>query len=503
MTYGKQILELTNITKSYSGVTVLRNMDFALHEGEVHCIVGENGAGKSTFIKILSGAITPDYGDILLFGQKREYSNPQIPIELGISTIYQDSDLIDTLTVADNIFLGGEVAKGGVVNKKEQEEITQALLDDLRMTIKADTLVEDISPAQKQMLQIAKALQRKARVIIMDEPTASLGEEESGMLLATVKRLAKEGIGIIYISHYLEEVFELADTITVIKDGNVTGCYEASKVTNEEIIAAMVGREASLFFKRERVDIGEEYLKVERISRMPAVHEISFSVRRGEIFGIGGLVGSGRTELMHLLYGVAKKQTGRILIDGKEASIKSPRDAIANGICMLGEDRKGDGMFLQRSIKENICIVRNENKVFLNLKEDKRATEEMVKKLNLKTTGIDQDIERLSGGNQQKSILARWLLSDCNIIIFDEPTKGVDIGAREEIYKLMVQLARQGKAILMVSSDMPEILSMSDRIGILREGELVSIISPENLTEEKLMGMYLGIAQEESQNERQ
>ncbi|MEA4853740.1 MAG: sugar ABC transporter ATP-binding protein [Christensenella sp.] len=502
MTNGKQILELANITKSYSGVTVLRNMDFTLHEGEVHCIVGENGAGKSTFIKILSGAIVPDYGDITLFGRKCEYNNPQVPIKMGISTIYQDSDLIETLTIADNIFLGGEMASGGVINKKEQDDAAQELLNTLQMNVKPDTLVEDISPAQKQMLQIAKALQRKARVIIMDEPTASLGEEESAMLLDTVKRLTQEGIGIIYISHYLEEVFELADTITVIKDGNVTGCYDAKKVTNQEIISAMVGREASLFYERERVPIGEEYLRVENMTREPVVKDISFSVRKGEIFGIGGLVGSGRTELMRLLYGVDKKQNGRIFIDGKEVQVKNPRQAIENGICMLGEDRKGDGMFLERSILENICVVRNEKKVFLNLKEDKKSADEMIKKLNLKSMGSDQEIERLSGGNQQKSILARWLLSDCNIIIFDEPTKGVDIGAREEIYKLMIEMAKQGKAVIMVSSDMPEILSMSDRIGILREGSLVSIQSPEDLTEEKLLAIYLGVAQEESQHER-
>ncbi len=494
MSDKKQILELTNITKSYSGVTVLRNIDFTLNMGEIHCIVGENGAGKSTFIKILSGAITYDYGEITIFGEKYKYSNPQMPISLGISTIYQDSDLAETLSVADNIFLGSELSKAGFIDKSEQIKITNKILDDLKITLDPEAIVENLSPAQKQILQIVKALKRNAKVIIMDEPTVSLGEEESKVLLQTVKKLASDGIGIIYISHYLEEVFELADRITVIKDGTVTGCFEAAKVTEQEIISAMVGREASLFYDRERVPIGSELLRIENVTSLPKVDDISFNVKKGEIFGIGGLVGSGRTELVRLIFGADKRQKGKLFIDGKEVSVKSPRDAIRKGICMLGEDRKAQAMFLDRSILENICIVRNEEKVFLNLHEDRAASKELIKKLNLKTTGAEQEIQRLSGGNQQKSVLARWLLTDCSIYIFDEPTKGVDIGAREEIYKLMIEIAKQGKAVIMVSSDMPELLSMSDRIGILREGKLIKIVSPENMTESKLMEMYLGIA---------
>ena len=454
MIHRNQILELTDITKSYSGVTVLRNVDFTLHEEEIHCIVGENGAGKTTFIKILSGAILPDYGEIRFYGEKCTYTNPQTPIDMGISTIYQDVDLVDSLTVADNIFLNSEVAKLGWIENKKQNKTTEELLNSLGIKLYPNTLVEELSPAQKQMLQIAKALQRKAKVIIMDEPTASLGEEEAQVLLATTKKLAADGMGIIYISHYLEEVFELANTITVLKDGSMMGCFEASKVSNEQIISAMVGREASMFFQRESVAKGEESIRVQDLSRMPFVNDISFSVRKGEIFGIGGLVGSGKTELLRLIYGVDKKTKGQIFINGKETRIKSPRNAIAHGICMLGEDRKGDGLFLHRSVMENICIVKNERKVFLKLSEDKKRTDEIIRRLNLKTTSIHQDVERLSGGNQQKSIVARWLLSSCDIIVFDEPTKGVDIGARHEIYRLMVEIVKQGKTIIMVSSDM-------------------------------------------------
>lgn len=492
---GKElILDLTNITKSYSGVTVLRNVDFSLYAGETHCIVGENGAGKSTLIKILSGAITPDYGEIEIFGEKYKYNNPHLPIRLGISTIYQDFDLVETLSVADNIFLGSEMKKTGLVRKKDQVTATAKIFEDLNVQLSPEAIVETLSPAQKQVLQIAKSLKRNAKVLVMDEPTVSLGEEESKMLLSLVKKLSRDGMGIIYISHHLEDVFEIADRITVIKDGSVSGCYEAKKVTETEIISAMVGREASLFYNRERVEIGEECFRVEGLTRAPKVNDISFSVNRGEIFGIGGLVGSGRTELVRLIFGADKKQKGKLYKNGREIQVRNPHEAIANGICMLGEDRKTEAMFLQRSILENVCIVRNEGRVFLNPAEDNRVTNEMIRKLNLKASGKGQEIQRLSGGNQQKSILARWLLSACDVYIFDEPTKGVDIGAREEIYKLMVEIARQGKAVIMVSSDMPELLSMSDRIAVLREGNLVETVSSQDVNEGKLIELYLGIA---------
>lgn len=497
MTGGKEILQLTNITKSYSGVTVLSNMNFKLHEGEIHCIVGENGAGKSTFIKILSGALKMDCGNIVAFGKKCAIPTPQTAIDIGISTMYQDVDLIDTLTVADNVYLGMEITKYGVVDKKNQNKNCKDLLARLKIKLEPDTLVEQLSPAQKQMLQIVKALNRKAKIIIMDEPTASLGEEESAALIKIVKDLSDSGIGIIYISHYLEEVFELADTITVIKDGCVIGCYPAKDVTSQKIITDMVGRDASLFYDREEnPNIGGDYFEVQELTNRTFVNDISFKVRKGEIFGIGGLVGSGRTELMRMIYGVDPIQKGKIFKNGKRLNIKHPKDAISEGICMLGEDRKGDGMFLERSIMENICVVKNEGSFFVKPSHDKAASEDIGKKINLKMESVDQEIQRLSGGNQQKGVLARWLLTDCDLIIFDEPTKGVDIGAREEIYKLMVQLVKSGKTIIMVSSDMPELLSMSDRICVLREGKMVGILDSKNLKEEDLIKVYLGVAEE-------
>ena len=492
-----EILNIRGITKSYGGVTVLKNMDFVLNSGEVHCIVGENGAGKSTFIKMLSGAITPDHGDMTVFGKTYKRFKPREPITLGISTIYQDVDLVETLTVADNIFLGCELAHGFFVDMALQKQKAQELLDSLSISMPADALVETLSPAQKQNLQIVKALHRKSRVLIMDEPTASLGEEESAALIRLIRQLTGTGIGIIYISHYLEEVFDIGDMVTVLKNGEATGCYRIDECTHEMIIQKMVGREASLFYRRERVPIdpGDVVLELKGVTREPLVQNISFEVRRGEILGIGGLVGSGRTELARVIFGSDRISSGSIIKNGMPISVKSPRHAIRMGICMLGEDRKQDGLFMSRSILENIRIVDNEKKTFVSPIKDRASSKNMIDLLKVKATDSEQEIQYLSGGNQQKCIIARWILSKCDIVIFDEPTKGVDIGAREDIYELMVSLAKEGKAIIMISSDMPEILSMSDRICVMREGAVTHILeNVQQSNEEELLKYYMGIA---------
>lgn len=491
---GAEILRLTDVTKSYSGVVVLDNVEFKLHEGEVHCIIGENGAGKSTLIKILSGAIHADHGEIVLCGKKCTSVTPLTQINDGIATIYQDIDLVDTLTVADNIFLGHEKNSVGFIKREEQEKVVQKLLDDLSVHISASALVGSLSTANKQMVQLAKALHYNAKIVIMDEPTASLGEEESRQLMDIVRKLSAEKIGIIYISHYLEEVFEVATTITVIKDGRVTGVHNAKDVTPEEIVAEMVGRGASLYYSRKPAEIGEEVLRVEHLDKEPVVKDVSFSVRKGEILGFGGLVGSGRSEIMEMLFGVMKKRSGRVYLHGKELNAHSPKQAISSGICMLSEDRKGAGLFMDRSILENMCVVRNEKRFFVSPRRDKASSNEMIHRFSLKANNEKQLVRRLSGGNQQKAIIARWMLTDFDVIIFDEPTKGVDIGARAEIYDLMVELAQQGKAIIMVSSDMPELLSLSDRIVVVVEGRVVDIVENKDITEEDLMKKYLNIA---------
>jgi ribose transport system ATP-binding protein len=494
MAFGELILNIEKITKKYAGVTVLKDMDFTLREGEIHCIVGENGAGKSTFIKALSGAIAPDSGTINVFGKCYYKFAPLEPIRLGISTIYQDVDLVDTLSVADNIFLGGEINKAGVIDRAEQEKKSSQLLAELSIKMDPHALVETLSPAQKQTLQLVKAMYRKSKILIMDEPTASLGEEETTALMKMTKKLAENGLGIIYITHYLEEVFAIADTITILKDGAVVGRLNKEECTVEQVISKMVGRDTSLYFTREKAEIGEPVLRVENMTRLPVVNKVSFDLRKGEILGIGGLVGSGRSELMNLLFGVDKKQSGKMILHGKSISVKSPRDAIKRGICMLAENRKQDGLFLNRPVLENVCIVRNESKVFLNIMKDHSSVDKMADSLKLKMRNHDQDVEHLSGGNQQKCIIARWMLTDFNIVIFDEPTKGVDIGAREDIYNLMVDLAKAGKSIIIVSSDMPELLSMSDRICVMREGRMEDIVDPKQVDEEKLLKIYMGVA---------
>lgn len=490
-----KILSLNHITKDFPGTRALDDVTFDLYAGEIHCLVGENGAGKSTLIKILSGAEKPDRGEIVLFDKVYRQLSTKQAIDLKIATIYQDVDLVDSLTVADNIFLGVELRdRFGVIDTKRQEKIAQDIMSRLNIHIDPSVLVEDLSPAQKQILQLIKALHRDARILIMDEPTSSLGIEETRALLELVRTLSAQGIGIIYISHYLQEVTQIGDRITVLKDGKTVATYHKSKFTIEQLIRDMVGREASLFYHKEPVPIGDVGLKVQNYSRKGLVKNVSFEVRHGEIFGLGGMVGSGRTELVSLIFGIDKRESGELYFDGRKITPNSPRQAIRNRLCLITEDRKGSGIFPIRSVKENMAVVKNEQekKIFIRLPIEKQFVENIVKTLKIQLASIEQDINSLSGGNQQKSILGRWLLSEADVFIFDEPTKGVDIGSKEEIYRIMTDLSRQQKCIIMISSDMPELISMSDRIGVMRDGELVAIVNARETSEEELLRIYLG-----------
>jgi ribose transport system ATP-binding protein len=493
--YVETILKLKQITKSFSGVTVLHSVDLSLKKGEVLCLAGENGAGKSTLIKILSGALQPDNGSIGLFGKEYSKLQPSQAIDLGVATIYQDVDLVDTLTVADNIFLNNEILKKGmVVGRERQEERTASLLQRLSMKIEPSALVSSLSPSQKQNLQIAKALHREAKILIMDEPTASLGEEETSALIALVKNLKAEGIGIIYISHYLDEIFTLGDTVFVLKDGEHI-CTRAIKDTNQEqLIHDMVGRDASSLYKRiARYDTGDHSLQVRNYRRGNLVKDVSFTVSRGEIFGLGGLVGAGRTELVRLLFGADKADGGTLHFDSREITPKNPKQAIENGICYVSEDRKQEGLFLPRSTAENISLIKNDGHLLLDLGKEAEEVGRQIDSLGIKVFSQSHEVGKLSGGNQQKVAIARWLLAEGEIFIFDEPSKGVDVGAREEIYHLMENLAKNGKIIIMVSSTMTELISLSDRIGVMREGELVSIVPKEEFSEDNLLKLYIGV----------
>ena len=470
------LLELRDISKSYSGVTVLEGVNVTLAPGEVLCFVGENGAGKSTLIKIISGAIQPDGGKLTLFGDVFESLQPRQAINLGIATIYQEIDMVDNLTVADNIFLGEEIRnKYKMIDRKEQEKQADILLSKMKVEkIRGKDMLSDLSTAQKQCVQIAKALRNDAKILILDEPTASLGDKETKILLDIVKELASQGMGIIYISHYIEELFEIGNKLLVLKDGKQVVVRKKEETNPEQIIHDMIGRDASSFYSREYFPYGERILAIKNYSDGKLVKNISFEIKAGEVFGLGGLVGAGRTELVRMMYGADKKVSGQLYIDDKEITPKNPKDAIKKGVFMISEDRKGEGLLLLRSVKETEQVA------------------ESIQNFEIKVPGQNASVSSLSGGNQQKTIIARCAIDYGNVYIFDEPMKGVDVGAKEEIYKHILKLAKEGKFVIIISSDMPELLSMSDRIGVMCEGELVDIVATKDTSEDELMKKYLG-----------
>ena len=492
---GKEILVIHDLTKTFGDTVALDHVEFSLAAGEVHCLVGENGAGKSTLIKILSGAERPDKGTILVFGREYTHLTPEQSLELGIATIYQDVELVGSLTVADNIFLGREVrTKWGLVNYKAQNRRARELIESMNIDMPETALVESLSPAQQQSLQIVKALQINARIMIMDEPTSALGVEETKALLEVVRKLSAQNIGVIYISHYLEEIFEIGEQVTVLKDGQVVDTGEVRSKDLGTITKSMIGREGSLFYNRDEVGTGEVVLRVRNLSRLGLFEKVSFDLHRGEILGFGGVVGGGRSALMNVIFGAVRRSGGDIFLNGRAAHFESPREAVAQGVAMIPEDRKGLGLFDLRSLLENIAIVKNEgSRLLLNHEAENRRVENLSERLGIVSAGSRQPVGFLSGGNQQKAILARWLLSNAQIFIFDEPTKGVDIGAKEKIYQFMVELVKAGKGILMVSSDVPELMCMSDRIAVMRNGKLVATVNSKTVTQQELLGYFLGI----------
>jgi ribose transport system ATP-binding protein len=489
------LLAVEDLSKTFGDTVALNRVNFSVFAGEVHCLVGENGAGKSTLIKILAGAERPDSGRIVAFGMPYSHFRPRDALSLGIATIYQDVELIQSLSVADNIFLGNELrTTAGTINYSLQNHRARELMDTLRIKIDARSAVEELSPGEQQMLQIVKALHIRARVLIMDEPTSSLGVDETRALMQLVRDLAGQGIGIIYISHFLEEIFRIADRITVLKDGQVVETKAAGETNLAAITRSMIGRDPSLFFERERAEIGEIILEVRGLTRRDRFKNVSFDLHRGEILGFGGIVGAGRSEVMNVLFGADRRDAGEVKLRGREIRSKTPWDAIAQGLALIPEDRKLLGLFSLRSVLENAAVVTNQAHGFLlDHRAEQTQVAGLIQQLRIVTAGMEQPIGFLSGGNEQKVILGRWLLSRAEVFIFDEPTKGVDIGAKEQIYELMVMLAKEGKAILMVSSDMPELISMSDRIAVMRHGELVTIVHSQAVTEHQLLELFLGI----------
>ncbi len=487
--FMNNLLVLKNITKTYPGVIALNEASLEVREGEVHALIGENGAGKSTLIKVITGAIEPDSGVIEFEGKEYTHMTPIISRGAGIEAIYQEFNLAPSLTVAENIFLGSKANKGMVVDFKKLYGEAEKVLKNFRVTINPKTLVKELSVAYMQLVEIAKAIARNAKLLIMDEPTAPLTDDEVENLFELIAQLKKRGVSIIYISHRLDELFEVSDRVTVMRDGEVIVTKQTEEMTKEDLIYYMVGRKMKETYPVRESEYGEEVLKVDNISGN-GLSPISFTLRRGEVLGFAGLVGAGRTELVRLVFGADPKEGGRVYIEGKETNIRTPKDAVKAGIGLVAEDRKAQGVLLRLPIKTNITISILERLSKLGV-VNSRAEAECVNKykdvLSIKTPSVEQLVGNLSGGNQQKVALSKWLASESKVLIFDEPTRGIDVGAKQEIYQLINRLASEGMGIIIISSEMEEILGMSDRIMILAEGELAGELKKEEFSQTTIL----------------
>lgn len=502
---GEPILRVESVSKSFPGVKALDNVNFDIHAGEVVALVGENGAGKSTLMKILSGAYTKDSGTIYLDGKSVEFTSPSHAQEMGIATIYQEFNLTPTQTVAANIFISREPRRPGLLGKLQfidrvrMEHEAQTLLDLVGSHVQPDAIIRDLSVAERQMVEIAKALAVDARIIIMDEPTSALGDDEVEVLFRIVRELKAQGRGIIFITHRMEEIFQICDRVVVFRDGQYVGELPMAEATTDQIISMMVGRTLGKLYQKVEAQIGDVIFEVRGLRRTGVVEDVSFDLRAGEILGVAGLVGAGRTEMARLLFGVDAKDAGEILINGVPVNIHSPRAAVEAGIGLVPEDRGGQGLVLKLSVLNNTAMAtlpRFTHGGFVNRGELEDGAQEYVEKLSVRTPSLEQKAMNLSGGNQQKVVVAKWLLSNPKILILDEPTRGIDVGTKSEIYALMSQLASQGMGIIMISSEMPEVLAMSDRIMVLCEGRLTAILDRSEATQERIMAFATGHATE-------
>jgi inositol transport system ATP-binding protein len=502
MTDPKTLLKMTGIAKSFPGVKALDGVDLEVAPAEIHALLGENGAGKSTLLKILAGAQSPDRGTIHFNGSDVVLSTPQDAQKLGIVTIYQEFTLAPDMTIAENVFIGREPGNRFFMNWTKMAAETQKLTRRIGLERSPMTLVRDLSVAEQQMVEIARALSMQSRVIIMDEPTSALSLAEVEKLFRIVRQLKSEGIAIIFVTHRLEEVMEICDRFTVLRDGRNVGAGKVGEITIEGIIRLMVGREVNaLFAHREDSGAGAVALAVEGLTRRRSAHDphatelqdVSLQVRRGEILGIAGLVGAGRTETARAIFGADPFDSGRVLIDGQPVDIRSPRDAIKHGIGLVPEDRKQQALFLSQAIRTNLSIAALDRidrfGLFVDERKERDLVEEYRKLLNIRMASPDQAVGNLSGGNQQKVVLARWLALRPKVLIVDEPTRGIDIGAKVEVHNLLFEMARQGIAVIAISSELPEVLAVSDRIVTMREGRVTGEVLRADANQEKLMTM--------------
>lgn len=490
---GKRLLSLKNITKKYPGVTALDNMSVDFYEGEVHALLGENGAGKSTLIKIVAGAITPTSGSIT-FDDGVEYKEmtPSLAKKYGVEVIYQEFNLVGCLTVAENICFGDKY--GRFVNYKHMQNQAKEAFDMFNVDIDPLDRVFELPSSKQQIVEISRAIFRKARILIMDEPSAPLSVAEVEKMFNVIRQLKKQGVSIIYISHRMEELFEISDKVTIMRDGQYVTTLNTKETNRQALVNYMVGRELKETFPARKPPFPEVALKVENLCGN-GDKDISFELHKGEILGLGGLVGAGRTELVRLIYGADKIESGKIYIDGNEVHLKSPEYAIKKGIGLIPEDRKRQGCLLTRSIKVNTslsCLKQISKAGFVNRKIEKEITNKYINYMQIKTPSLDQMVNNLSGGNQQKVVIAKTLAANCNIIIFDEPTRGIDVAAKQEIYKLIAKLADEGKAIIMISSEMEELIGLSDRIIVLYEGKVTGELSKSEFSQETILNLASG-----------
>lgn len=486
------LVELSGIRKSYYGVEVLHSVDFSLQEGTVHALMGENGAGKSTLVKVIAGVHKCDSGTIKINGETVEIDSPSKAQELGVAMIHQELSAVSEMSVAENIFLGREPKRLGFLDYNQLYKKTRELLDALHISINPRAKMKSLRVADQQMVEIAKAMSMNARIVIMDEPTSAITDHEVDSLFEMIENMKKRGTGIIYISHKMDEIFRVADEISVLRDGTNVNTWNVKDVDNDTLILSMVGRELKAQFPKVDVPIGETVLEVKELTRTDEYENISFELHKGEILGFVGLVGSGRTELMHSIFGMSRPDSGSILLNGKEVRFKHPREAIANGMAYVTEDRKGEGLVLPMSVHHNTTlssILKFIKSGLIQRRKEGVAVDEQIKSLGVKVSSPLQPVKSLSGGNQQKVVLAKWMITEPNIIIFDEPTRGIDVGAKAEIYKIMCEYVAQGNAIIMVSSEMPEAMGMCDRIIVLSNHKTSGEIERSEFSQESIVQM--------------
>jgi ribose transport system ATP-binding protein len=497
---GTPVLEMRGIRKVFPGVVALDGVDFDLRAGEVHVLLGENGAGKSTLMKILSGAYTKDAGDVFIDGAPVSIGSPRDAQSLGIATIYQELSLVPQLTVAENILLGHEPSRAGVIDRAAMRDAARRSLAEVDLDLDPDRRLDRLGIAEQQMVEVAKALFRRARVLVMDEPTSALTAREIDRLFDVIRRVTAAGVAVVYISHRMRELAEIGTRVTVLRDGRAVGTFPLPETSFDALIRLMANREVRDHFPRRRCKVGDELLRLEHVSGptgVPVVNDVSLTVCRGEIVGLAGLLGAGRTELARLVFGADRPSSGRVVVDGRDVTPKTPRQAIAAGIGFLPEDRKRHGLVLMRSVGENIglpSLARWSRAGVVSGRTEHETAERWVTELRIKTPTVAERVVRLSGGTQQKVVLARWLAADASLLVMDEPTRGVDVGAKVEIYELMNRLTDAGAGILMISSELPEVLGMSDRIYVMRHGRIQAELDAASASEERVLQAALGLA---------